>query len=536
MNTDSPTPTTATRGVLLLLLYPLVAGLPLIAALVERPQTGEDFWTELGMTLGLAAVGMIAAQFALSARWHWVERPFGLDAVLRFHRAMGTLAFALLVAHPILLAVGHGSAKLLYSLDVHWYIWLGRAALLLLLVHIAISIWRKAFSLTFEQWRAAHDVLALTILGLVFVHSWFAGDEDVATWPVKTLWVVLPLAAAAVYVDSRFLRPMRLRKRAYTVTEVVTEAPGVWTVKLAPPAGAARYDYRPGQFQFLTFHRGRDLPAEEHHWTISSSPTETGVVASTIKDSGDFTSTIGRTKVGDTATVEAPFGRFSYTLHDGPRDLVCVVGGIGITPVRAMIRHLADRGDGRRVLLLYGNKTRDDIVFRDEFDALAAGDAPRLKVVHVLSKPADGWDGETGRIDLPLIERHCAAFFGEGGLGDKTFLVCGPSKLLTSTIAGLKERGVAAADIQAEAYSLAGGAMPADRRGNLFRLAKYATVALVLLAVVAVTFVRAGGEEEREGHEQAAARPAATTAPGDGWRRSIPVGDAAPAKETADAR
>ena len=88
------------------------------------------------------------------------------------------------------------------------------------------------------------------------------------------------------------------------------------------------------------------------------------------------------------------------TLHDGPRDLVCVVGGIGITPVRAMIRHLADAGDGRRVLLIYGNKTEADIVFRDEFDAIAAGAAPRLRVVHVLSQLGDGWEGETGRLSL----------------------------------------------------------------------------------------------------------------------------------------
>ncbi len=239
---NTATPTSPARGVLM-------------GALSVRPHSGEPLLNELGMDVALAAIGMIAVQFVLSSRWHWVSRPFGLDAVLRFHRAMGTLAFLLLAAHPVL----------------------------------------------------------------------FAGEEDVATWWAKALWVALPVIAAGIYVEARFLRPARLRKRAYTVTNVITEAPGVWTVNLAPPAGTARYDYLPGQFQFLTFHRGPNLPTEEHHWTISSSPTEPDFVSSTIKNSGDFTSTIGETKVGDTATVQAPFGRFSYPLHEGPRDLVFAI-------------------------------------------------------------------------------------------------------------------------------------------------------------------------------------------------------------------
>ena len=486
----------ASVGVLLIALYLLVAGLPLVLAVSFRPHSGESFLGDLGMDLGLAAIGMIAAQFALSARWHWAERPFGLDAVLRFHRAMGTLAFVLLAAHPVVLAAdGHGWS-LLYSPGVPWFIWLGRIALALLLVHVAVSIWRKTFKLTFEQWRAAHDALALTILGLVFVHSWFAGDEDVSGAVMKTLWFALPLAATAIYVDSRFLRPMRLRKRAYTVTDVITEAPGVWTVKLAPPAGAARFDYQPGQFQFLTFHRGGGVPTgEEHHWTISSSPTEPHVVSSTIKDSGDFTSTIGKTKIGDTATVDAPYGRFSYALHDTPRDLVFVVGGIGITPPMAMIRHLRDCGDDRRVLLVYGNKTEQDIVFREELDQIAAGDAPRLKVVHVLSQPGDDWDGEAGRIDPELIEREVEEFLG-GGLEDKTFLVCGPGALIDKTIAGLKGRGVPASHVLAEAYSLAGGSMPRDGSGQRLRLAKLAAAVVILASITGAALVRSGGEAE----------------------------------------
>ena len=487
----------AAVGVLLIALYLLVAGLPLVLAVSFRPHSGESFLGDLGMDLGLAAIGMIAAQFALSARWHWAERPFGLDAVLRFHRAMGTLAFVLLAAHPVVLAAGGHGWSLLYSPGVPWFIWLGRIALALLLVHVAVSIWRKTFKLTFEQWRVAHDALALTILGLVFVHSWFAGDEDVSNAAMKMLWFALPLAAAAIYVNTRFLRPMRLRKRAYTVTDVITEAPGVWTVKLAPPAGVARYDYQPGQFQFLTFHRGGGVPTgEEHHWTISSSPTEPHVVSSTIKDSGDFTSTIGKTMIGDTATVDAPYGRFSYALHDTPRDLAFVVGGIGITPPMAMIRHLRDCGDDRRVLLVYGNKTEQDIVFREELDADRGGRCAASKS-RPRPQPARRRLGRRGRPHRPganrargrrvLRRRACTA---------RRILVCGPGALIDKTIAGLKGRGVPASHVLAEAYSLAGGSMPRDGRGQRLRLAKLAAAVVILASITGAALVRSGGEAE----------------------------------------
>lgn len=519
--THPPPPSVRLRGVLLLALDLLLALLPLLVVVATRPRSGASLLGELGMDLGLVAIGMIAAQFVLASRWKWVERPFGLDAVLRFHRSMGVLAFFLLLAHPVVLAAGGHGWDLLYGLDMPWYIWLGRLALVLLLVHIAISIWRKAFRLTFERWRVAHDAIALTVLGLVFVHSWFAGSEDVSGWIVRTLWFVLPLAAAAVYVDARFLRPIRLRRRAYIVSGVTEEAPGVWTVELTPPAGVERFPYEPGQFQFLTLHRGggvregKPVPTdEEHHWTISSSPTRTGVVTSTIKDSGDFTSTIGRTRMGDTATVEAPFGRFSYVLHDTPEELVFVVGGIGITPPMAMIRHLRDRGDTRRVLLLYGNRTEEDIVFRRELDEIAAGEAPRLKVVHVLSRPGEGWEGETGRIDVDRIKQHCLTFF-DGGLPGRTFLVCGPAALLKSTIEGLKARGVSRNDILAEAYSLAGGSMPRDGRRMRFRAARLTVAALIFAAIAAAALLRSGGGGDDGGHSHEHGHSRATEAPQD---------------------
>ncbi|MBD3163202.1 MAG: oxidoreductase, partial [Candidatus Latescibacteria bacterium] len=357
-------------------LYLLLVLLPLAGAVLLNP-AGGGFLTELGRSAALAGYMILLLQGVLASRWKWVERPFGLDMVLRFHRNIAVLAVLLLVAHPLLLAAGGRGWGLVLSLDLPWYIWAGKVALLLLLLNALSSLIRRRLGLSFERWRLVHDVVGPLLIVAGLVHGLYAG-RDLGQGTLRACLIVVVGGAIAVFVHHRIVRPRLLRRKSYRVTEVATEAEGVWTVKLAPPEGESPYEYRPGQFHFLTFHRDRGLPEEEHHWTISSSPTEEGTVASTIKSLGDFTSTIGETRPGDRASVHAPFGRFSYTLHPGEDDLVFVAGGIGITPLMSMLRHMRDRGDPRKVLLLYGSPDEESIVFRDELEEIEAGRAPRL--------------------------------------------------------------------------------------------------------------------------------------------------------------
>jgi ferredoxin-NADP reductase len=163
---------------------------------------------------------------------------------------------------------------------------------------------------------------------------------------------------------------------------------------------------------------------------------------------GDFTSTIGRTKPGDTAAVHGPFGRFSYALHPRERDLVFLAGGIGITPLMAMLRHMRDTRDTRSVTLLYANRNEDQIVFREELNDIAAGQWPVLDLVHVLSRPEGDWRGESGHIDRDKIEKFCGQ-----NLGTKVFYVCGPLRMSTALISTLRDMGVPDQRIRREIFS-----------------------------------------------------------------------------------
>jgi ferredoxin-NADP reductase len=291
-------------------------------------------------------------------------------------------------------------------------------------------------------------VLAPLIIVLVFVHGMEAGD-DLKLPQVQLLWYILLAAAAAAYIYHKIIIPARLRRSPYRVVDVQPEAQRVWTVKLAPPEGENLPSYQPGQFQFITFDRGRGLPVEEHHWTISSSPTQKGFVSSTIKESGDFTATIGLTKPGDTALVQGPFGRFSYTLYPKEKDFVFIAGGIGITPLMSMLCHMRDTKAEVDVLLLYANRTEKDIVFREELAAIEAGEAPRLKVVHILSEPESGWNGETRYVDREKITRYVS-----DNMSEKAFYVCGPPAMNTKVIETLLAMGVPYPRIHTEVFSL----------------------------------------------------------------------------------
>ena len=149
------------------------------------------------MGIGCAVVGftILALQFVITGRFPWLEAPFGLDVLLVLHRVMALVAMAALCVHPVLLAWGEGW-PLLTGLRVHWYIWVGRVALALLLVQVLASLSRRVVRLPYERWRRIHNIFAPTILVLGFVHSLAAGDD--AHGGGLVVWAVLVAVSARV--------------------------------------------------------------------------------------------------------------------------------------------------------------------------------------------------------------------------------------------------------------------------------------------------------------------------------------------------
>lgn len=432
----------------LLVLYLLVALSPVLVISWARPETFHSLVYDIGRHLALMGFALLILQVVLASRLRWVDRAVGLNQAYVFHRNMGILALTLLLAHPLLLAAGGLGWGFLVSFEVPWFIWLARLALLSLLIMVPVSLFWDRLGLKFETWRLGHDLSGPTILVLVFVHSWYAGG-DLSLLPLQMLWLALITLGVVLYTYHRLVRPRLLRREPYQVTGVQQEAPGVWTLTFTPPPGRKDFDFLPGQWQFVTLLRGRGLPEEEHHFTISSSPREQGSHTSTIKEVGDFTATIGQTEPGDQAVIQGPFGRFSHVVHPEVRDLVFIAGGIGITPLMSNLRHMRDTGADKHVLLLYANSTEEDIVFRDELASLEAGEKPSLRVVHIISRPGADWTGEQGHLNQEKLQRLCG-----DRLAWSTFFLSGPPGLVAAMLATLEKVGVDSSRICVEYFAL----------------------------------------------------------------------------------
>jgi ferredoxin-NADP reductase len=102
---------------------------------------------------------------------------------------------------------------------------------------------------------------------------------------------------------------------------------------------------------------------------------------------------------------------------------VLFAGGVGITPMMSMIRTLADVGDKRPVILLYGSKDWDSITFREELEELKA--RLDLKVIHVLAVPPADWIGERGFISPEVLERHLPRPYAA-----HEYFICGPAVMM----------------------------------------------------------------------------------------------------------
>jgi predicted ferric reductase len=165
----------------------------------------------------------------------------------------------------------------------------------------------------------------------------------------------------------------------------------------------------------------------------------------TIKELGDFTRSVGSIAPGTRAYVDGPHGTFSPDRHEGPA-FALLAGGIGIAPMMSMLRTFADRGDGRPSVLFYANRHLEDAMFRNELEDLQQKLA--LEVVHVVSQPPDGWEGERGRIDAELLQRYLPA-----GRERMQCFICGPEAFQDAMVVALRSIGVPGGRIHTERFN-----------------------------------------------------------------------------------
>jgi predicted ferric reductase/mono/diheme cytochrome c family protein len=388
----------------------------------------------------LALVGfvLILFQYVLSARIKWIEKKIGLDKLFRIHRMCGIIGVTFIIVHPIfLITFGNiQSYETSQSIIRPAAISIGVLTLAVLCVTGGVALLHRRLNLKYETWKGIHKANYI-VFPLGFVHSLIIGS-DLANEPLRTFWLILLVIYVAVLM-YKLVDRIGVRRHPFKVVEVVQETHDTWSLYFE----GKDVNYKPGQFMSVQLIRDRKV-SEPHPFTISSSPTWARL-SITVKCVGDFTSTIGDTKTSDHAYVDAPYGAFSFLKHDA-RELLFIAGGIGITPFMSMLRYIHDKQLERDIVLMWANKTEQDIVFKDELEKMATG-ISSLNVVHVLSRQPD-WPGEKGRIDAGMLKKYTSQF------KEPQCFICGPPPMLAAMKRTLKELDIPKNRIHYEYYSL----------------------------------------------------------------------------------
>lgn len=217
----------------------------------------------------------------------------------------------------------------------------------------------------------------------------------------------------------------------FRVQRLNQETADTFTLKLAPSAGVDEFVFAPGQFNMLYVFGVGEVPI-----SISGDPNVPSTLVHTTREVGAVTRAMRKLKRGDTLGVRGPFGSRWPIEQAVGSDVVIVTGGIGLAPLRpALYRLMSERAKYGKIVLLYGARTPEDILYeselrewRSQFD---------LEVYVTVDRATGGWRGNVGVV-TSLIPK--APFDPHSTMA----LVCGPEVMMRFAIQELQKRGVRA--------------------------------------------------------------------------------------------
>ena len=215
---------------------------------------------------------------------------------------------------------------------------------------------------------------------------------------------------------------------AYRVARRHDETHDVVTLTLEPAATEID-EPRPGQFTMLY-----GFGTGEVAISVSGCPTEDGVLRHTVRAVGAVTRALCALRVGDAIGVRGPFGNgWPVEIADG-LDLLAVGGGIGVAPLRPVIRQaIAERDRFGRVSLVAGFRTPDDLLYRSELAAWQ--ERPDVDVALTVDAAPGGWPGDVGVVTaaLPRLSLEPSRTVA---------MVCGPEVMMGAVADWLLDAGV----------------------------------------------------------------------------------------------
>ena len=211
------------------------------------------------------------------------------------------------------------------------------------------------------------------------------------------------------------------------------------------------FKYNHGQYITLrSFINGEDV---RRSYSLCSSPLENEWRVAIKKVNGGLFSTYANVqlKAGDEIELMPPMGNFTSTLDKNhSKKYTAFAAGSGITPVLSVIKTILAKEPSSQVTLIYGNRNRHSILFKEVIEGLKNKYIHRFSVIHILSREITDAAINCGRID----KQKCHLLFTSfANINADEFFICGPQEMIFCIKDFLKEKGVPDSKIHIELFT-----------------------------------------------------------------------------------
>ncbi len=394
----------------------------------------------LGRLAGLLLELTILLQVILMGRITFIEQTFGHDKLNKLHRLVGYSVLVLFFAHPLFLIFGYSQlnqtsliAQFLDFFKNYEDVFRAVVGWLMFITIIGVTITLRK-KIRYETWYFIH-LLVYVAIALVFGHQ--TQTADVSFGKPLYYWLVLNFAGFGIMLLYRFGKPLyQSFKYKFKVERISQEAPDIYSIYITGK-DLNKFKFRAGQFANLNF-IGFGLWFT-HPFSFSQAPGHDQLRFS-VKALGDFTNKVASIKPGTRIIVDGPLGLFTASQAQTDKYLF-IAGGIGITPIRALIEEQLK--NNRDMVLLYANKTLASTAFKTEIEQLG------IKTTYVLSSDESLQLGhiEHGYINSEKIKSLIPDYL------EREVYLCGPPVMMTALITELEKLGIQKKYIHFEKFS-----------------------------------------------------------------------------------
>lgn len=382
----------------------------------------------------LSIIGLL-----LIARIPWVENALGHDRLVVWHRKAMPYALYMITLHVLLVVLGYAGSEGKVIFRELWgmvttYPWMLPAFVGFILLGLAgITSYKSVRSqIKYETWWVIHLYTYLGV-ALSFMHQILTGGMFIGHPLNRAYWISLYLAVVIAIVTWRIIIPgARSIRHHLVLSKIVHEGPGVFSLYISGNNITA-LGAQGGQFfnwRFLT----KDGWHESHPFSLSAAPTD-NELRFTVKALGDSTSKIAEIPIGTRVIIEGPYGIFTRDMASQFKHVTLIGGGVGITPLRAIIDEITE---GTTIDVVYRARENVDLVLKNELDELVKSRG--IKVHYLVGS----------RKEHPINEFTLKKYVPR--FADSDVYVCGPESLIEDVVNASKAAGIPKDRVHHEAF------------------------------------------------------------------------------------